>query len=77
MRLRGSSAGSEDPCPECWNGTLSTIVASESFEVEGQRVQVDGLLPLQCSDCRVLIWPNAEVQRARRIIDLMLCKKAA
>jgi YgiT-type zinc finger domain-containing protein len=64
-------------CPECGKGKLNRILVSKTYEVDGQKVSVDGLLPFECDECKALVWPNAEVQRARQIIDLKLQKKAA
>ncbi|MBI2945184.1 MAG: YgiT-type zinc finger protein [Candidatus Wallbacteria bacterium] len=77
MSSQSTNPTSKGICPECGKGKLFQVVASRTYEVDGQRVRVDGLLPWECETCHKRVWPNAEVQRARQIIAFKLHKAAA
>lgn len=72
-----STKPTENRCPECGKGVLRRDVVSKVIEGPGGRVRVDGLLPDRCSECRALVWPNSELERAREIVAIKLRKAAA
>ncbi|MBI4870828.1 MAG: YgiT-type zinc finger protein [Candidatus Riflebacteria bacterium] len=65
-----------DHCPECGRGFLHRVLTSRTYQVEGQTITIDGLMPDQCSDCGAVVWPDEELQRGRQALAIVLRKAA-
>jgi YgiT-type zinc finger domain-containing protein len=67
----------ETRCPDCGKGVLEFVLVSETFEVDGQQVRVEDLMPYRCPECKALVYPPSEAERARRAVALKLLRQAA
>lgn len=77
MSSQSTNQAGERPCPECPSGQLERIIASRMYEVEGRKIEVDGLMPYRCTVCGAHVWPDAELQRGRQMLAIKLRKEAA
>jgi YgiT-type zinc finger domain-containing protein len=77
----GSSSRSTRPvrneCPECDEGELVPQLITFSVTMEGQRVRVPSVIVEVCTACGAKAWIPAEVERARRVAELKVRRRAA
>ncbi len=66
MSLPSTKQLSKQECPECYEHSLSCVVVSETFNIDGQDVQVDGLMAKKCGLCGAMSWPVEELDAPRR-----------
>ena len=64
-------------CPECNKGKLRRVLATRSFTIDNRRFRVSCLMPLECDFCGARVWPESELKRAEKVLELKQKTKAA
>ena len=76
LRKRSEANAAETRCPACGKGQVQRVIVSRTYEVEGKRYRVDGLMPDKCDTCGELTWPDEELSRGREMLAIKLRKAA-
>lgn len=71
-----TGAVADRPCAACRKGTLVRVVISETLDVGGHSVFLEGLMPYQCSVCGERTWPESERRRVKEQAQVRLGKAA-